>query len=281
MKAYITLLSTLSYLPGVIGLARSLHDAGAAYPLRVALSAGMPSRMEADLRQHGLHSLRLPDIALFPQLPAQKGHHWTHTFDKLHLLGLAEFEKLVYLDSDMMVMGNIDELFDKPHMSAVAAGRLVHSDWTGLNSGLMVIEPEASLPEKVGKLIQPALERARQAGRTEIGDQDLLNEFYASWPAQPALHLDDGYNVFHYHADTYIDRHKYVLKYPQHKTDLTGGKQIKVVHFVGRHKPWMARAVFKHALGAIKPNRTPWERKLFSLYRKLLARAQQRTLAAA
>ena len=34
--------------------------------------------------------------------------HWGYTFDKIHLFGLHEFSKLVYVDSDMIVRANMD-----------------------------------------------------------------------------------------------------------------------------------------------------------------------------
>ena len=281
MRAYITLLSTTNYLPGVISLARSLQDVNARFPLFVGLSAGVPAAIDAVLQSKGMMTVRLAPESPLPRMPDQKHHHWTNTFDKLHLFGLTDFDKLVYLDSDMMILGNIDELFEKPHMSAVAAGRLVHSDWTGLNSGLMVIEPRAGLPALIGKQLQPALNRALKAGRTEVGDQDLLNEFYANWPTQPGLHLDDGYNVFHYHTDAYIEAHNYALPSTDQADSSNNCKPIKVMHFVGRVKPWMAQAVAKHALGTFKPNRAPWERQAFVMYRKLLAKAKRPTFAEA
>ncbi|HEX8348407.1 MAG TPA: glycosyltransferase, partial [Hymenobacter sp.] len=115
MHAYITLLSTMNYLPGVIGLARSLGQTKPDRPLYVALSANVPADVDAKLKAKGMHPLRLPDKSPLERVPDQKQHHWTHTFDKLHLFGLTQFDKLVYLDSDMMILANIDELFDKPH----------------------------------------------------------------------------------------------------------------------------------------------------------------------
>lgn len=35
------------------------------------------------------------------------------TFSKLHVFGLTEFDKIVYLDADLLLLSNIDELFDK------------------------------------------------------------------------------------------------------------------------------------------------------------------------
>jgi hypothetical protein len=74
---------------------------------------------------------------------------WTHSFGKLAIFSLTGFDKLVYVDSDMLILRNLDKLFARPHMSAVVAGRSFPGDehWRGLNSGLMVVKPQAGLYE--------------------------------------------------------------------------------------------------------------------------------------
>lgn len=58
-------------------------------------------------------------------------------FSKLHAWGLTHFKKVILIDSDMVVLRNIDHLFLQPDLSAVedpgAPGKF--------NSGLMVISP--------------------------------------------------------------------------------------------------------------------------------------------
>ena len=173
----------------------------------------------------------------------------------------------------MIVMNNIDDLFEKPHMSAVAACRLIHADWTRLNSGLMVIEPQEGLPSRIAKMLQPAMDRAAKVGNAAIGDQDLINEFYNDWLLQSNLHLDDGYNMFHDHTDLYIKNHGYGLVTSEQVLNNLTVKPIHVLHFAGPVKPWTRRAVAKHLLGNFKSNASSWERKVFGMYRKLLAQS--------
>ena len=74
--------------------------------------------------------------------------HWTNTFDKLLIFELIQFDKLVYLDSDMYIRKNIDELFERENMSAVIdrrIGPIISEDWIKLTSGLMVIEPKKDI----------------------------------------------------------------------------------------------------------------------------------------
>lgn len=270
MNAYITLLSTLNYLPGVLVLHESLCQVGAAYPLHVAVSKNIPGHVDALLAQRGMAVIRLPAPIEIPAVFQEKSGHWNYTFDKLHLFGLTQFDKLVYLDSDMMVLANIDELFARPHMSAVAAGRMVHPDWRRLNSGLMVIVPERSLPEKISATLHKAITEVQALGSQYLGDQDLINAYYNEWPYLKNLHLDDGYNMFYSEIDVYLGKHGYAL--PPARAHQ--GRLVRIVHFVGPHKPWMPWAEVRFLFNTFrKETPAPWERTVFRLYRGLLKKS--------
>ncbi|AEG94353.1 glycosyltransferase [Ramlibacter tataouinensis] len=275
MKAYVTLLSTADYLPGVLCLAKSLRATGTPHPLVVGLSASLPAECDEVLRQAQLPTVRLPAASPVPRTMEQNGHHWGRTFDKLHLFGLAHYSKLVYLDSDMLVLSSLDELFERPHLSAVPAGRLVHPDWDRLNSGLMVIEPDADLPRAIGNRLDNALATAAQAGNQAIGDQDLINAWAPGWPSS-GLQLDEGYNVFDSLLDDYLDR-GYALP-TQPGGD--GAKPVKVVHFIGPVKPWHPRALGRHWLRSLQGRTSPAQRQMFRLYRHWLRQPLRPTSAA-
>ena len=264
METYITLLSTPDYLPGVMALARSLRASGTQRPLVVAVAAGIGPEVDAVLRREGLETLRLPPAIRPAGLDQSDAHHWTHTLDKLHLFGLTRFRKLVYLDSDMMVLSRIDELFDWPHMAAVAAGRLANPDWVRLNSGLMVIEPRAGLPEEIVATLPAAVRHAEAAGTGIVGDQDLINAYYPEWPGSH-LQLDEAYNVLHPLVDHYVATGRYTL-------DASAGRSrlIKVIHFIGSAKPWSLRGLLRYAKARCRGEILPMQRLTFQMYRRLL-----------
>lgn len=54
--------------------------------------------------------------------------NWNKTFDKLKIFDLIEYDKLVYLDCDMMILANLDFLFEYPTFSAAWAGKSVPGD---------------------------------------------------------------------------------------------------------------------------------------------------------
>ena len=271
MRAYITLLSTESYLPGVLALHESLKRTGTPYPFATAISAHIAPEIDTVLEAAGIIVRRIPKTTAIPKDMVENNGHWGHTFDKVHLFSLPGFDKLVYVDSDMIVLENMDELFDKPHMSAVAAGLLVESDSHRLNGGLMVIEPEAKLANGIFATLPKAIAEVAAMGGQAIGDQDLINAYYPDWRTTPELQLDQGYNLFQCYLDMYIERHGFRLPQPLAKSPGNGGQPIKIVHFIGPRKPWMKGAVIRQYWRLLKNGRAvKWEHKLFSVYKKLL-----------
>ena len=153
-RAYVTLLSGESYLSGVIVLHRSLKAADALYPLYCLLSSTVPEDIRMTLEHEGVRCIRLESSAVDKAVndDSEAFSHWNNTFDKLFVWGLTQFEKIVFLDSDMLIVRNIDSLFDKPPFSAVSADSSYpgNEGWAGgLNSGLMVISPDETMREEL------------------------------------------------------------------------------------------------------------------------------------
>ena len=268
VKAYVTLLSTEHYIPGVLALNESLRRSGTPHPLLVAISSHISAQVDAVFRKAGMLVTRIPETTAIPKELIETTGHWGRTFDKVHLFGLGDYSKLVYVDSDMIVLANIDELFDKPHMSAVAAGRLVNPHWIRLNGGLLVIEPAYGLSDRIFATFPKAVaEVSGLVDQTGMGDQDLLNAYYPGWTTSTELELDQGYNMFACHLDFHIEKHGYRL--PE---QLGGsGPPVKIVHFIGPRKPWMKGASLRHYVRVLKEGKAvKWENRLFSVYKKLI-----------
>lgn len=141
--------------------------------------------------------------------------------------GLVQFDKLVFLDSDMMVCSNIDELFEKENMSAVQAGRFIFDHWIRLNSGCFVFTPNEDIMISMINLIESTIVE-RSALGFGTGDQDVINKYYSNWPNEEQLHLSEAYNVF-------------FMNIPSYKK--VGMPSPKIVHFVGNMKPWMKKSI--------------------------------------
>lgn len=240
MKAYVTLLSNKSYLEGVLVLYRSLKAVQARYPLYCVLSVSVEDEVQKELEQEGIGCIRLAHAAVNGNInPEGQGFsHWNFTFDKLQIWGLTQFEKIVFLDSDMLIIRNVDGLFEREPFSAVCADSSYpgNEGWAGgLNSGLMVIEPDKETEKQLLLCIKPVVEENQKQNRL-VGDQDVVKFFISDFGQRSSLHLDEGYNIFADHLTYYIRHLGYSLG---NKTR----KPIYVVHFIGKAKPWMKKTL--------------------------------------
>lgn len=220
---YVTLLSTSSYLQGVIMLNWSLRQVGSKYPLFVLCSDKIDKYCLQQLERDGLNYLICSNHITcdVSKINLDYGYaHWNYTFDKLYIWSLTQFSKVVYLDTDMQVVRNIDFLFDKPHMSAVCADQWNEPGQNKLNSGLIVIEP--NIKEMNGMI---DLWQSGAINLAHVGDQDIIRAYYNDWNNDDSLSLDFGLNVFYSEVSAGVIREENV-------------SPVSVIHYVGRRKPW-------------------------------------------
>ena len=222
--SFITILSSDAYLPGVLALAHSLKQVKTKYPFNVLIPSDVEITLKKKLTQAGLSVITAQNLVLDADLADKnKRPYWNKTFFKLRLFELTSFDKIVYLDSDMIVLQNIDDLFEKAHMSATVAGKCERSEWTKLNSGLMVIEPNLQEAERIRKNIRPTCESLLETIGA-YGDQDVIQFSYPNWQDDKNLLLDECYNVMSCVINSYCNRY--------------GLDSIKVFHYAGGIKPW-------------------------------------------
>jgi glycogenin glucosyltransferase len=252
-RAYVTLLATPDFLPGVAVLAESLRRVRSRHPLFVVVTDGIDARTAERAGRHAAGVIRVEAVA--HPAPAATSVHWNHTYSKLRIFGLAGFEKLVFLDADMLVCANLDELFERPHFSAVNAGGLLpeHRDWVTVNSGLLVVEPDAERCREM-------LSRVGHLPVRDHGDQSCLHAYFPEWPQREDLHLDHGYNIFHDHLDRYASLLGYRLPRREEAVAAPGpgdARLVRVIHFVGGLKPWHRGYRIRHARGYLRPGTRP------------------------
>jgi len=56
---------------------------------------------------------------------------------------MTEIDKWLFLDADMMIMKNIDHVFEYPHLTSALDGEYFNlwPGWDHFNSGVLLIEP--------------------------------------------------------------------------------------------------------------------------------------------
>ena len=275
--AYVTVLSTDSYLAGVLALNESLRLCKSKYTLYVLVGSGVSGTVRDTLAKAAIPTMQLPPIDVPDEirranLASDYHRHWAGVFEKLFVFSWRQFEKLVFLDSDMLVIKNIDDLFGKPHMSAVIADISPdRQDSRDLNAGLMVIEPAPDLTERLIAFLPEAFEHEKRwrmaAGRPpSMGVQSLINMFWPEWITRNELHLDRKYNVLATHLDYYVRSLGYRWRGPD---------GIHVLHFIGEVKPWMRTgANFLRWSAHLLVRRRIWELAASLAYMAVLGRAR-------
>ncbi|KAM0344638.1 hypothetical protein ACHAPU_007412 [Fusarium lateritium] len=111
-KVWTTLITNTDYLPGLLTLEHSLRAVNSRYPLVALYTDSFPLEGHAALRARGIATQHIPYL-----LPT-KGKDFTNDprfydcWSKLTPFSLTEYERVVQLDSDMLVLRNMDELMD-------------------------------------------------------------------------------------------------------------------------------------------------------------------------
>jgi len=127
-RAWVTLLTKQSYTPGVITLSYSLSKHSSSYPLIVLITTPLEDSSVQALKleaQHGNLLIKPIEPLLLPS--GQKGtliaERFADTWTKLRAFELFEYDSCCFLDADITVYKNMDEIFDiaLPNNTWVAA----------------------------------------------------------------------------------------------------------------------------------------------------------------
>lgn len=230
-RAFVTLLATPDFIPGLLALNQSLKLHNPNHNL-VTLVTKKISNESINLLKEARIIIKEVDEIPNPFLSKDDERGFIHTYTKLRIFDLIEFSKIVYLDIDMVICDNIELLFEKQHMSAVIAGRNAsgNKNWCLLNSGLMVIEPNRCLFEEL-------IFQSKKLHSIDQSDQGFLQSFFVDWPNQRKLHLSERYNLPAQYLDEYCLKPNFNFSFNKNNFKLNV-KNISVIHFWGPFKPW-------------------------------------------
>lgn len=138
--AWVTLLSSENYLKGVQVLAYSLQSVRSKYKLLVAVTENIlnESLIKKISYLSNVEYVSIPYLKYGQETESQyKNKPVLNTASKLALLRLDYWDKLIYLDADILVIENMDNLFDQ--YSDTSMVKYPEDDY-GF-SALFVIEP--------------------------------------------------------------------------------------------------------------------------------------------
>jgi len=173
--AYITFTNSDNYAQGVMALAMSLSSVYSSYPLVVMVTKEVTSSARTVLKNIGCILIDVEPIEL-PESLNIEAKRWGPAFSKLLAWKMEEYAKLIFLDSDLLILQNIDELFQLP--SSLFA--TVDADASSceykehrlrmINSGVLAITPH--LPT-FNKMIS-VLHNKTLLSKGPMNDQDVI-----------------------------------------------------------------------------------------------------------
>lgn len=194
--AYVTLVTNADYLPGAVALVRSLALTGTTADIVVLHTPHVRAEALASLVALGA---RLAACRLLPtsdafdaahsrqaqhaRAPFTKGekpgfHTPLDNFVKLRLWQLP-YERVVFLDADIVVVRPIDRLFHYPEFSAAPNVYESVGDFRRLNSGVFTARPHPdTYAAMLARLDRPGAFWKRT-------DQTFLEAFFPDWQGLP------------------------------------------------------------------------------------------------
>lgn len=225
-EAFVTLVTNDAYVPGALVLGHSLKKCNTTRRL-ICLVGPYVSKVQRFKIEQIFEAVLVEQIVSkdWSRLNMIGRPDLIHTLTKLHVWNLSFLDKAVFMDADMMALKNIDDLFLRDELSAVA-----DVGWPDcFNSGLFVCCPNS---ETFSKLVQFSESNGSFDGSFLLdilgGDQGLLNSYFSDWSSGPSSRrIPFTYNM------TFNSVYSYTSAY-QHFKD-----QVKVIHFFGATKPWM------------------------------------------
>lgn len=203
--AYVTLVTNQDYVLGAKALMRSIALTGTQADKVVLHTGALSQEALAPVKHYGV---RLIDTELLPTshefnlrhsrkaqhaaAPFTKGekpsfHTPLDNFAKLRLWQLTEYERVVFIDADALMLRNCDKLFSYPEFSAAPNVYESLADFHRLNSGVFTARPNVAIFEDM--LAKLDVEGAFWP-RT---DQTFLQHYFPDWHGLPVF-----YNMLQY-----------------------------------------------------------------------------------
>lgn len=204
-EAYVTVLhSSEAYVCGAIALAQSIIQKNSTRDLVLLHDKSISGKSLRGLRAAGWKTKWISRIRS-PFAKKDSYNEWNYS--KLRVWQLTEYDKIIFIDSDLLVLKNIDEFFFYPELSAAGNDKVL------FNSGVMVIEPSLCKFEDM-------MLKSFKVSSYNGGDQGFLNEVFTWWHRLPKRinHL----KVFSKQDDK------------EHQV----GDGLYAIHYLGL-KPWM------------------------------------------
>ena len=212
--AYVTLLSSTNYLKAVIILSLSLKKVNSNFPLLVAITEDVVSDDIIQILSKLGCEIKVIERLEYSSITKERWKNNTvlNTASKLQIFSFYEWDKLVYLDCDSIILQNIDDLF-----TYLDGSMLYDANSNDGCTSMFVLEPKRhNETEFLFTIMQ----------NHDCFDGDLLGKMWFHISSSKKHQIPANY--FSYYLET--------LNYSL--LDLQK-KDIKAVHFCNHPKPWL------------------------------------------
>lgn len=212
-EAYATILHSAEfYVCGAIAVARSIRLTGSNRDLVILVDATIIPEHREGLQAAGW---KLREIERIRNPKAERDAYNEWNYSKFRLWQLTDYDKIIFIDADLLILRNIDFLFGMPEITATG------NNATLFNSGVMVIEPSNCT-------FQLLMDHINDIESYNGGDQGFLNEIFTWWHRLPK-HMNF---LKHFWSSDAEEK--------ELKTYLFGADPpiLYVLHYLG-NKPWL------------------------------------------
>lgn len=223
-RCYMSLLTNDSYLPGASVLCKTVRRYNK-YPIYI-----MVSKEVSETTCHRLSTIcdgiiHVPSISspYSNNNKTEEAASWENSeYTKLNLWNMCQFDKIVYIDLDAMIVTTTDELFDLDTDFAAAPDIFPPDKF---NAGVLVIRPNADI-------FNSMLEKVHILPSYDGGDTGFLNAFFPNWYLGDCnTRLTFGYNA---------QRTMYWFTHSKRPGYWNSIQSLKIIHFSSSPKPWEA-----------------------------------------
>ncbi|KAL8170883.1 hypothetical protein V2J09_022687 [Rumex salicifolius] len=165
-EAYVTMLhSSEHYVCGAIALAQSILQTNTTKDLVLLADASISARSIQGLSDAGWKIKRIKRIRS-PNAKPDAYNEWNYS--KLRVWQLTDYDKVMFIDADFILLHNLDRFFSYPQLSAAANNHHI------FNSGIMIVEPSQCFFDRMMRDRHSILSY-------NGGDQGFLNELFTWW----------------------------------------------------------------------------------------------------
>ncbi|KAI0702509.1 nucleotide-diphospho-sugar transferase [Cytidiella melzeri] len=259
--AYVTLLTKNTYLAGALVLHQSLVEVNAKYSLVIMITDNLPLDGREVLRKRGIETLHVQSLR-----PKEGTHklddsdsRFAETWTKLRAFGLTQYDRVVLLDSDMLIKRNMDELMDlelpsgwiaASHACACNPRKLPHypKDWVPENCAFTAVSHPGGLthPTEI-TANSPRTYHLLNSGNVVLNPSielaDNLHHYLMTSPLVPSFSFSDQDLIANFFAGRWKVLpwcYNALKTLRQVHESLWRDDEVRCVHYILSQKPWDA-----------------------------------------